>query len=338
MAAGEGSTATLAESNLCDGCGAVGLGGRFGEKEYVGKWYCTTCWDAFEHTSPRMSQPPALERRTCMRCGEQVALGGNTGHERFCADCWGRWNCAEGKTWAHSSDLDALLCQYGSDKSSDVHGYAKVYEGIFGHCREETCMLLEVGIGTVNPNGSSSMSYLLRDGVAPHYRPGGSARAWRDYFPNCTVVSIDVDADTMVSDEERIITHLCDSTQESTRDMLIALYGPSPFDIIIDDGDHNPDSQQATLKNLWQMVRPGGLYIVEDVHWRQGERHPFVHGDDLDPSVLHAFSEGAPFLAIASPGQGKWAATSHNSNLLVLRRPSKRSPHRSARVGWEPIS
>merc|ERR1712176_800060 len=129
----------------------------------------------------------------------------------------------------------------------------------------------------------------------------------------------------MITGEERIVTHIGDSTQQCTKNMLDRLYGPTPFDIIIDDGDHNPDSQQETLASLWQMVRPGGIYVVEDVRWRQGDKHPFVHAENINAGVLDALSEGAPFLAMASLGQGKWAARSHNSNLLVLRKPGLES-------------
>ena len=38
------------------------------------------------------------------------------------------------------------------------------------------------------------------------------------------------------------------------------------FDIIIDDASHiNPLTIQ-TFKNMWAAVKPGGLYVVEDVH------------------------------------------------------------------------
>lgn len=37
------------------------------------------------------------------------------------------------------------------------------------------------------------------------------------------------------------------------------------MDVVIDDGDHSPQGQQATLRRMWRFVRPGGLYIIEDV-------------------------------------------------------------------------
>ena len=35
--------------------------------------------------------------------------------------------------------------------------------------------------------------------------------------------------------------------------------------LIIDDGSHKPRDQAATLKNLWPLLAPGGVYVIEDV-------------------------------------------------------------------------
>ena len=40
---------------------------------------------------------------------------------------------------------------------------------------------------------------------------------------------------------------------------------PSGFDVIIDDGGHTNKQQIASLKALWEHVRPGGAYIIEDL-------------------------------------------------------------------------
>jgi hypothetical protein len=40
--------------------------------------------------------------------------------------------------------------------------------------------------------------------------------------------------------------------------------GPG-FDIIIDDGGHTMKQQQDSFRVLWPLVRPGGLYFIEDL-------------------------------------------------------------------------
>ena len=37
------------------------------------------------------------------------------------------------------------------------------------------------------------------------------------------------------------------------------------FDIIIDDGGHTMNQQQVSLETLWKIVKPGGMYFVEDL-------------------------------------------------------------------------
>lgn len=38
------------------------------------------------------------------------------------------------------------------------------------------------------------------------------------------------------------------------------------FDIIIDDGGHTMELQQKSLLNLWKFLKPGGYFIIEDLH------------------------------------------------------------------------
>lgn len=37
------------------------------------------------------------------------------------------------------------------------------------------------------------------------------------------------------------------------------------FDIIIDDGGHTMEQQVTSLEHLWPIVKPGGLYVIEDL-------------------------------------------------------------------------
>jgi hypothetical protein len=45
----------------------------------------------------------------------------------------------------------------------------------------------------------------------------------------------------------------------------------TPFDIIVEDGSHASHHQQIALATLFPFVAPGGLYIIEDLHWQPAQ-------------------------------------------------------------------
>jgi len=151
--------------------------------------------------------------------------------------------------------LGDLFNKYGSDK--DRNGYSPYYDAIFKNLKEKPISMLEIGIGTMIPGASSSMvGYAL-----PGYAPGGSLRAWRDYFPKGQIMGCDIQLDTQFT-EDRITTAIADS---SSKEQLDAVLGDRQFDIILDDGCHYDEIQVKTLKNLFHRVKPGGFYIIEDI-------------------------------------------------------------------------
>lgn len=175
-------------------------------------------------------------------------------------------------------DLDEILNKHASDKQSK-HGYAPIYHALFKHLRNQPVTLLEIGIGTVTPGASSSMY----GHDLPGYRPGASLRTWRDYFRNAAVVyGIDVQPDTMIFDDPRIVTALCDSTDAEAAKTYL---GASSFDIIIDDGIHVPELQIKTLCNFYPSLKPNGIYVIEDVEprgsWTSSPEFENIIGDAL---------------------------------------------------------
>jgi hypothetical protein len=152
-------------------------------------------------------------------------------------------------------DLDHLITHYGSDKH--VNKYTPIYHALFKNMRDKPITMLEVGIGTLIPDVQCTMQGFSQ----PGYKPGGSLRAWRDYFPKGRFYGADIQYDTQFS-EDRIKTFISDSTNRTELDTNL---GNLMFDIIIDDGCHFDGYQVMTLENLWHRVKPGGFYIVEDL-------------------------------------------------------------------------
>lgn len=170
-------------------------------------------------------------------------------------------------------DLAELFNHYGSDK--DRNGYSQLYHTLFNKMKEQHLVILEIGIGTMIPGAHSSM---VGYGLAG-YKPGGSLRAWRDYFVNGRIIGADIQPDTQFSDEPRIETYICNSTERKDVDEFMAKLGNIKFDIIIDDGSHYDENQYLTLGNFYEFLKDDGIYIIEDIYpTSKVSRNPEVLG------------------------------------------------------------
>ena len=153
--------------------------------------------------------------------------------------------------------LDVFIEKYGSDKK--LSGYTQVYDLVFDSIRDRVKNLLEIGIGTLDPSCPSS--FVGNPSLYPHYKPGGSLRAWRDYFPNSFVEGVDIGKDCLF-EEDRIKTFIADSQDT---ELCNTIFGNKTYDIIIDDGLHTAIGQLHTLRNFFDRVVDGGYYIIEDL-------------------------------------------------------------------------
>jgi hypothetical protein len=134
------------------------------------------------------------------------------------------------------SDLDALARKWGTDKSSEKHGYTWIYERIFRGFERPT--LLEIGI-----------------------KEGRSLRMWEEFFPGGRIHGLDLNpAPALVSHLE---TRQGDQSDASVLRACIEAW--APFDIVLDDGSHRWEHQIASLEVLFPALRPGGLYVIEDL-------------------------------------------------------------------------
>jgi hypothetical protein len=205
--------------------------------------------------------------------------------------------------------LKQIFDSWGTDKGHAQ--YPGVYECLFRSCREQVTAVLEVGIGTMIPGAHSSMQgYVL-----PGYKPGGSLRAWRDFFVNATIYGLDVQPDTQFDDEERIITRLCDSCDASAVRAVMETQGwPREFDIIIDDGSHYAEDQLSTFTNLFPFLKHNGLYIIEDV---VGDNH-----QHLSNKLVETLAYNPHF--VLGP----------ENNMLVILKASRITPWKLAPSDW----
>lgn len=159
----------------------------------------------------------------------------------------------EGQEPVSVDGLKQLLDRHGSDKASK-HDYHHLYSQVLGN-PEQVKTVVEIGLGTNNPDVVSSMGL---DG-----RPGASLRAFRDYLPAANVYGADIDRRVLFS-EERIQTCYIDQTDEASFAELNALID-GDIDMIVDDGLHSPDANLAILVFALDRLRVGGWVVIEDI-------------------------------------------------------------------------
>ncbi len=178
-------------------------------------------------------------------------------------------------------DLSQLFRKYGSDK--DINGYTDCYHTLLTPYQNSVEKMVEIGIGTMIPGAHSSMVGYAMD----HYKPGGSLRAWRDFFSQAQIYGIDNQPDTQF-EEDRIKTFLGDSTSvESIKDIMDTI---GKVDIILDDGSHIDTDQLKTLSNLFEYVKEGGFYIIEDIY--PGSKL------NADPKCLELYCKEYPYFFV----------------------------------------
>ena len=164
-----------------------------------------------------------------------------------------------------SIDLNELAIKYNTDKSSKNHNYVKTYDKYFKDIKNEFKNVLEIGV----LNGSS-------------------LKMWEEYFPNATIYGIDMNPNckqyeterckiivSKQDDEELIKTHIKDKK-------LV-------FDTIIDDGSHISNHQISSFNLLFDNLKNGGLYIIEDVCCSYWESHE--GGYKKSGTVIEHFKE-----------------------------------------------
>lgn len=144
--------------------------------------------------------------------------------------------------WFRSKSLPELCDTFQTDKCADRHNFLEIYEPLFEPMRDDSIRFFEIGILT-------GLSHLM----------------WVNYFQNSKVFGIDLRDYSRVSAGSGIMTFVADQANREDLNAFIDASGGN-FDVILDDGGHAMDHQQVSLGFLFKEVKPGGMFIIEDVH------------------------------------------------------------------------
>jgi len=221
--------------------------------------------------------------------------------------------------------LDELAGRHGTDKGSKFHGYTRLYSMLLEDRRMQVRNMTEVGVFT-----------------------GSSAAMWLEYFPTATFWGIEskkIDAGPAsitrgpaairkrLNMAGRGRWHILYSS--STCGPCLAEKGMAPGsqDVIVEDGNHDVDSQADTLVALWPFLRMGGLYFVEDVSVGTGGREKFrtVHNDRGGHDPVMRGLGSTPLVHDPSFGSPAFQQILHNNDVFFA---DTMVNHPNASVTW----
>lgn len=155
--------------------------------------------------------------------------------------------------------LTYLANLYGSDKGTvhrEKHNYTRHYHRYFDVLRHRPIRFLEIGLCR------GLFENWAQDDVP-------SIRMWLKYFPQAVIYGYDIsDFSFFCHDRFRFFQ----GDQGSREDLIrFAKTLDGPLDIILEDGSHASHHQQISLGVLFPYLKPGGVYIIEDLHWQPPE-------------------------------------------------------------------
>ena len=102
------------------------------------------------------------------------------------------------------------------------------------------------------------------------YGPGASVKVWQNLFPNAQLWEAEYNAACVEKSKNEgkldgINTLTGDQMDIHTLDSWIEQSNGGNFDVVIDDGGHKQCHIWTTFQKLWPLLKPGGLYFIEDL-------------------------------------------------------------------------
>lgn len=143
--------------------------------------------------------------------------------------------------------------------------YLTYYDTLFEPLKDEPVSLFE--IGTQN---------------------GGSLEVWLAYFRNAQkIIGCDINerCRNLRYDDPRVSVVVGDA---NSADIVHQVQPQAPFDIIIDDGSHRSEDIRDSFLIYFPMLKPGGLFVIEDTHCLFFAPSPNMDSND---NVLALFRE-----------------------------------------------
>ena len=143
------------------------------------------------------------------------------------------------------NELSIIGAKYGTDKCDSGHifkdqSYLDIYHEYLKSFRQEAFNFLEIGV-----------------------RDGASIRMWSDYFPNATIIGLDIDPRCKDVEKERDNINIEIGSQEDEEFLNKIIEKYKSFKVILDDGSHINSMIMKSFNVLNKYAE--NFYIVEDL-------------------------------------------------------------------------
>ena len=138
------------------------------------------------------------------------------------------------------STLDDLAKSLGTDKSSEIHNYCDKYEKYLPFNRYDELNILEIGV-----------------------LDGKSLLTWKEFYYRSNILGIDINPDCKKYEEERIKVEI--GSQADNVFLLDIMRDYGSFDFILDDGSHMNEHVIYSFEHLFESIKSGGVYAIEDI-------------------------------------------------------------------------
>jgi hypothetical protein len=126
----------------------------------------------------------------------------------------------------------------GCNDKNGLHTYLETYDKLFAPF-QKGCSFLEIGLAL-----------------------GDSIDLWDEYFENSKIVGADI---SIVFGPKEYKNEVSIIEADATKPSFLTFVAGEKFDIIIDDSSHMEQDQIDTFNLLKFKMKPGGLYIIEDI-------------------------------------------------------------------------
>lgn len=134
-------------------------------------------------------------------------------------------------------DLQTIGERCRTDKAT-YHKFCDFYDSRLGHLRNQSIKFLEIGV-----------------------LAGASIKMWSEWAPKWDIHGVDIKKVALAGGRP---LHILDCDDETKVSEFAKTH--NSWDIIVDDGGHTMRQQQVAFNCLFDTVKSGGYFVIEDLH------------------------------------------------------------------------